>query len=59
MVCQRDLVVQLDKEGRSREMCVRMRRISRKTSVFNGSVFRGEFKDDMGLKQKCQCESYE
>ena len=40
MVCQRDLVAQLDGEGRSRELRVRMRRISRKRGVFNGSVSR-------------------
>ena len=33
VVCQRDLVAQLDGEGRSRELCVRMRRMSRKTCV--------------------------
>ena len=58
VACQRDLVAQLDGEGRSRELCVRMRRISRKTSVFNGSVSRGELEDDIELKQKCQCETY-
>ena len=59
MVCQRDLVAQLDGEGRSRELCVRMRRLSRKISVFNGSVSRGELEDDIELKQKGQRETYE
>ena len=60
VVCQRDLVAQLDGEGCSRELCVRMRRIlSRKTSVFNGSVSRGELEDDIELNQRCRCETYE
>ena len=61
VVCQRDLAAELDVEGCSRGLCVRVRRISWKTSGsnFNGSVSRGELEDDIELKQKCQCETYE
>ena len=33
--------------------------IKQKTSVFNGSDSRGKLADDIELKQKCQCETYE
>ena len=34
-------------------------RVNRKTSMFDGSASRGELEDDIELKQKCQCETYD